>query len=137
MLLNVSHDTVFQILALVPASSTSSVSSAYEGIEAVARWLAVASVFGALFYFWYSLKTGRGFGARFKKLNNERQIRLLETISFGVRTNLSLVEVQNKKFLVLVSPYGVQIRPVDPSGSFEEVLDTKASFEKVLDEVKK
>jgi hypothetical protein len=95
--------------------------------------LGVVAIYGVLFYLWYAVKTRRGVGKWLQKQVKEREIRHVESINLGMRTTLSLVEVKGKRFLVLTSPQGVQLRPVDSStDSLEGSSDI--SFEKMIEE---
>jgi flagellar biogenesis protein FliO len=97
-------------------------------------FFAIAAIYAFLFYLWYSLKNQRGLGAWLKKTVKERDVKVLEVTNLGFRTSIYLIDVRGKRFLVLTSPQGVQLRAVDGSEAQEGASD--ASFEKILESKK-
>jgi flagellar biogenesis protein FliO len=95
--------------------------------------LGIVAIYGFLFYLWYSLKTQRGLGAWLKKNVKEKDIRVLEVANLGFRTSIYLIDVRGKRFLVLTSPQGVQLKAVDSS---TDALESENSFAKILEEKK-
>jgi hypothetical protein len=92
----------------------------------------IVGIFGFLFYVQYAVKSQKGLGIWLKKQVTHRELKLIESMSLGMRTSLHLVEAKGKNVLVLVSPHGVKMISLEER--FEEddsdTLDLQSLQEK-------
>jgi flagellar biogenesis protein FliO len=99
--------------------------------------LAMVALYGGLFYLWYAVKSQKGIGAWLSKQKATKEIKVLETQGIAQRTSVVLVEVRGNPLVIVLSPHGIHVHPLQNAENFEENLDLLIKKKPELSEVKK
>ncbi len=95
----------------------------------ILAFFGIIALYGGLFLLWYMVKTRRGLGAWLSKQRDQKEIKWIETQGIATRTSVVLVEVRNQPLVIVVSPHGVQVHPLEKNENFEDALEIKEKVE--------
>jgi len=133
MIFNASSWTI----PLLAIAETETKAPASTGIPIWISGLAIAALYGGLFYLWYAVKNQRGLGAWFAKQKNQKEIKWIETQGIAPRTSVVLVEVRGQSLVIVLSPHGVQVHPLQKNEDFGDALDLEEKPKEKVSDVKK